>query len=157
MQLLALSREDFLTALTGEAEPGEPLTMDLVLAGGAGHLTVRQKAEILARVPLFSHLDSKELELLAGHCVTDCWPAGSSIIQEGDDGDRFFLLLSGRAAVSIGGRQVNELHPGEQFGEIALLHSVPRTASVTASVEVVTLSLRRDDFVSAVRSRVLLG
>jgi CRP-like cAMP-binding protein len=52
---------------------------------------------------------------------------------------------------------VGELRPGDQFGEIALLHGVPRTADVVASSPVVTLSLARDDFMPAVRSRLLLG
>jgi CRP-like cAMP-binding protein len=66
-------------------------------------------------------------------------------------------MLDGTATVSIGTEVVRALHPGDQFGEIALLHDVPRTAGVTASSLVTTLSLQRHDFVSAVRSRVLLG
>ncbi len=52
---------------------------------------------------------------------------------------------------------VAQLHPGDQFGEIALLYGVPRRADVAAIGPVVTLSLHRDDFVPAVRSRMLLG
>ncbi|HXY46158.1 MAG TPA: cyclic nucleotide-binding domain-containing protein [Acidimicrobiales bacterium] len=79
------------------------------------------------------------------------------MIRQGDEGDRFFVVLGGRARVSVSGRDVSELLPGDQFGEIALLHGVPRLASVTASSPVVTLSLHYDDFVPAVRSHLLLG
>jgi len=66
-------------------------------------------------------------------------------------------MLEGRAAVLDGAQIMSELLPGDQFGEIALLHEVPRRADVTATSPSKTLSLPRDAFVSAVRSRVLAG
>ena len=66
-------------------------------------------------------------------------------------------MLDGRAVVSAGSETMTELHPGDQFGEIALLHGVPRRGDVTAASPAVTLSLPRDAFVAAVRSRVLSG
>jgi ATP-binding cassette subfamily B protein len=108
-------------------------------------------------VSLLSHLDSSSLEELADHAVIDRWPEGTMLIRQGDEGDRFFVLLDGAAEVATDGTVVNELYPGDQFGEIALLHEVTRRADVTATSPVTTLSLGRDDFVSAVRSRVVLG
>ena len=155
MQLLALSREDFLTALTGQVEAGP-------IPGARSHTvtsdwTRRDRVELLSRLSLFSHLDSSTLRQLAERTVVDHWPEGTTIVGQGEEGDRFFVVLDGRAEVSMDGKAVSELHPGDQFGEIALLHGVPRTASVRALGPVVTLSLHRDDFVAAVRSRVLLG
>jgi CRP-like cAMP-binding protein len=66
-------------------------------------------------------------------------------------------MLDGRAVVSAGPEALTELRPGDQFGEIALFHGVPRRADVTATSPATTLSLPRDAFVSAVRSRVLSG
>lgn len=56
-----------------------------------------------------------------------------------------------------GAAGVQQLLPGDQFGEIALLRQVLRRANVTATNPATTLSLPRDAFVSAVRSRVLAG
>ena len=155
MQLLALSREDFLGALTGRDAAAA--------ADDAGILATnsvwsrRERMEILSRVSLLSHLDSGALDDLADRSVVDRWPEGSTIVRRGAQGDRFFVLLDGRAIVSVGEDALSELHPGDQFGEIALLHGVPRRADVTASTPAVTLSLHHDDFVPAVRSRMLLG
>jgi CRP-like cAMP-binding protein/predicted MFS family arabinose efflux permease len=155
MELLSLSRQDFLAAV-GEQQvaaastgtPGPP---------GASDLTRRRRIEILSHLNLLSHLDAKAIGELADRSVIDRWPEGASIVRQGDEGDRFFVLLDGRATVSVDSHPVSELLPGDQFGEIALLHGVPRSADVIASSPVVTLSLTRDDFMPAVRSRMLLG
>lgn len=155
MELLALSREDFLTALTGYSNPGEKL--EAQSQSLPSEWNRRERAEVLSRVSLLSHLDSAQLRELAGRSVVEHWPQGAVIIEQGDEGDKFFVMLSGRASVVVGDESSNDLHAGDQFGEIALLHDVPRSARVTASSDIVTLSLQRDDFVSAVRSRVLVG
>jgi CRP-like cAMP-binding protein len=154
MNLLTLSREDFLAALGGEdAAPIESLGSKL---GSAG-LTRRRQMELLSRVSLLSHLDPVSLGTLADRSVVDTWPGGATIVRRGEEGDRFFVLLEGHAEVLVDTDVVGQLHPGDQFGEIALLHGVPRRADVAAVGPVVTLSLHRDDFVPAVRSRMLLG
>ena len=66
-------------------------------------------------------------------------------------------MLEGGAVVLDDSRVMSELRPGDQFGEIALLYDVPRRADVTTTSPTTTLSLPRDAFVSAVRSRVLAG
>src|SRR5919202_1116796 len=60
-------------------------------------------------------------------------PAGHAVVEEGEDGERFYVVLSGMFAVSqesLGARRV--LRPGDYFGEVALAMNVPRTASVRA-------------------------
>jgi CRP/FNR family cyclic AMP-dependent transcriptional regulator len=71
--------------------------------------------------------------------------------------DRFYVLLVGRASILIDGRKVRDLESGDQFGEISLLHGVPRTADVMASSPVVTLSLAGRDLLAGVRARLALG
>jgi CRP-like cAMP-binding protein len=73
--------------------------------------------------------------------------AGTPIVREGDDGERFYVLLSGLAAVSqsaLGGRRV--LRAGEYFGEVALAMQVARTATVTAMTPCVVASCDRGTF-----------
>jgi CRP-like cAMP-binding protein len=155
MQLLTLSRDAFLTVLTGQATAG--LRVATRPHADPSDWTRRETVALLGNLNLFSHLDSHSLRELADSSVITQWPEGATIIKQGEEGDRFFVMLDGTATVSIGTEVVRALHPGDQFGEIALLHDVPRTAGVTASSLVTTLSLQRHDFVSAVRSRVLLG
>jgi CRP-like cAMP-binding protein len=155
MHLLALSREDFLTALTGQSEAGPRAGARSRVVGA--DWTRRDRVEVLSHLGLFSHLDSSTLRLLAEKSAVDRWSKGAAIIRRGEEGDRFFVMLAGSAAVSVDAEVVSELRAGDQFGEIALLHEVLRTADVTASSPVVTLSLRRDDFVAAVRSQAVLG
>ncbi|HXP33272.1 MAG TPA: cyclic nucleotide-binding domain-containing protein, partial [Acidimicrobiales bacterium] len=100
MRLLALGREDFLGALTGREEAG---AADDVRTRSSSSVWSRgERMELLSRVSLLSHLDSAALGDLADHSVVDRWPDGSTIVRQGSHGDRFFVLLEGRAVVSVG-------------------------------------------------------
>jgi CRP-like cAMP-binding protein len=156
MDLLSLSRQDFLAAVGEQQVPMVASTGNADPAGEAGW-TGRRRIEILSHLNLLSHLDARAIGELAARCVIDRWPEGASIVRQGEEGDRFYVMLDGRATVSVDAHPVSELQSGDQFGEIALLHGVPRSADVVASSPVVTLSLARDDFMPAVRSRLLLG
>jgi CRP-like cAMP-binding protein len=156
MELLALPGEDFVTALTGLAGAASTPT-DAPSYTSASELSRHERLAVLSRVSLFSHLDSSALRQLVAHSEVERWPPGATIIRRGEQGDRFFVMLAGQAAVSVGSGAPSVLHPGDQFGEIALLHGVPRRADVTATGPVITLSLPRDAFVSAVRARVIAG
>jgi CRP-like cAMP-binding protein len=73
------------------------------------------------------------------------------VLQEGDAGDTFHVIASGRAAVLVGGVPRRDLGVGDGFGEIALLHDTPRTATVVArGGDLCTLVLTRADFLDAV-------
>ena len=85
---------------------------------------------LLRQVPTLAVLPASVLERLAGALVSTTVPAGAAVVEEGEPGDRFWVIERGRASVSIGGRHVRELGPGDSFGEIALLRDVPRTATV---------------------------
>ncbi len=105
---------------------------------------------VLRRVPLFSPLEPKSLELVAQQLGRREVPAGDVIIREGESGDRFYVLESGHVTATFAGETLSTAGPGDPFGEIALLRDVPRTATVTADEDCVLLYLERDDFLSAV-------
>ena len=105
---------------------------------------------LMRGVPMLSLLPMTVLEQVAGDAVPVSYAAGESIIRQGEAGDRFYILASGRAEVVADGKRLGEMGPGDSFGEIALLRDVPRTASVTAVVPAEGFALDRDAFLSAV-------
>lgn len=100
---------------------------------------------LLAAIPIFAPLPLQTLERLASQLGVTRLPAGTLVLRQGDPGDRFYVIAEGE--VEIEGRRHG---PGSFFGEIALLHDVPRTASVTAATDVRLLTLERDEFIAAV-------
>ncbi len=100
---------------------------------------------LLRGVALLAPLPEPVLERLARESASASFPAGATIIREGDRGDRFYVVSSG--TVEILGRRFG---PGEAFGEIALLRDVPRTATATALTDVSLVTLEGAPFVAAV-------
>ena len=105
---------------------------------------------LLRQVPTLAVLPAAVLERLAGALVSVTVPAGVAVVEEGEPGDRFWVIERGRASVSIGGRHVGEFGAGDSFGEIALLRDVPRMATVRAAEDLVLQGLDRGVFIPAV-------
>ena len=105
---------------------------------------------LLRRVPLFAPLDAKSLESIAGLLIRIDLPAGETVIREGEEGDRFYVIESGALTATFNGDVLSQMGPGDPFGEIALLRDVPRTATVTADEDSVLLALERHDFLDAI-------
>jgi MFS family permease len=99
----------------------------------------------LRAVDIVKALPEATLERLASSLQEIRLPAGSVVIREGETGDLFYVI--GEGEVEVAGRT---LGAGDSFGEIALLRNVPRTATVTATTDVVLYTLERDIFVAAV-------
>ena len=101
----------------------------------------------LQRVGLLAELPGEQLQRLAREMRREEIPAGGAVIEEGDDGDRFYVVLSGMFTVSLaslGPRSV--LRPGDYFGEVALAMDIPRTASVRALTQATVASCDRKTF-----------
>jgi MFS family permease len=105
---------------------------------------------VIAAVPLLSPLPPTTLEKIASRCSPAEALPGEVIVKEGASADRFYAIASGQVEVSRAGVRVNTLGAGDYFGEIALLRSSTRTATVTATrpTRLVTLSGR--DFLDAI-------
>jgi CRP-like cAMP-binding protein len=95
---------------------------------------IRKDAKVTAlrRSPLFEGLSGKQLGHLARLAEDLEVPTGTVLCKEGQRGREFFVIIEGEAAVTRGGRRIATVRAGEFFGEIALLVSVNRTATVTA-------------------------
>jgi MFS family permease len=105
---------------------------------------------LLRTVPIFAPLPAPVLERLAASATAVMLSAGETVFAQGDHGERFYVIESGRAQVLVDGGEPKALGPGEFFGEIALLRDVPRTATVRAVEELRLQAIERDDFIAAV-------
>jgi CRP/FNR family cyclic AMP-dependent transcriptional regulator len=103
--------------------------------------TTTELVEHLSRVPIFESCSKKELQTIAKQVREITHEAGHVIAAEGEPGAGLFVIDSGEADVTIGGRNVNHMKAGEFFGEMALLDGGPRTATVTATTDITLYAL----------------
>jgi CRP/FNR family transcriptional regulator, cyclic AMP receptor protein len=116
--------------------------------------TERDWAEVLGALRLFSGLSKRQLRGLAKLARVDDHSPGEVIVQAGESGDSFYLVLEGRARV-LG--KARELRPGDFFGEMALLDGEPRSTTITASGRVRTMQLPRRSFLKALEQDPKIG
>ena len=107
--------------------------------------------ERLRALPILEKLGEPLLEEIAELFVTEQHPKDRVVVYEGDPGDRFYIIVRGSVTVlkaTPDGEQkpVAVLQDGDYFGEIALLRSVPRTATIRTLTPCVFLSLQREQF-----------
>jgi hypothetical protein len=107
---------------------------------------------LLSNVAMFRPLQLTTLETLAGQMVRREASAGSAVIRQGDEGDTFYIVVSGQLETLVDGRPIRELGAGDSFGEIALLREGARTATVRALADSELVELGREPFVAAVAS-----
>ena len=103
----------------------------------------------LEEVPLLRTLTLYERSKIADALFTEKFTPGQTIIQEGDPGDKFYLLESGEADVyrkDSGNEPVKHYSKGDYFGELALLDDKPRAASVVAKTDVKVATLGKAGF-----------
>jgi CRP/FNR family cyclic AMP-dependent transcriptional regulator len=106
------------------------------------------KVDLLSSVPLFEGLSKKELRTVVKEAEEEVFNPGRDIVAEGKSGGRFYLIVSGRAKVSQGGRGRATLGPGDFFGEMSILDKGPRSATVTADSRVEALSIASWNFLA---------
>jgi CRP-like cAMP-binding protein len=110
----------------------------------------KDRIVLLRRVGMLRLLPVPVIESLALRLRRSRVPAETDVFRQGDPGDGFYVIESGRVAVLDDGREIRRLGPGDAFGEIALLRAVPRTATVRALEDTDLATLSGPEFVSAI-------
>jgi CRP-like cAMP-binding protein len=109
---------------------------------------------LIEGVAVFAPLSLVAKERIASHLIPIDVQAGGVVIRTGEAGDRFYIVGDGRFTIDAGAQKINA-GPGDFFGEIALLHDVPRTATVCADTPARLYALERDDFLAVVTGNSL--
>jgi CRP-like cAMP-binding protein len=120
------------------------------------------RAEWLGKTVLFREMAKEDLLALAQEAKPEEFARGSFVVKEGEQGDRLYIIVSGRLEVRrdyAPGRSepVAEIGEGEVFGEIALLHGGVRTRSIRALQKSILLSLDKAAFDRLVLGRMTRG
>jgi len=113
--------------------------------------------EVLQRVPLFADLNKSEAQQVARLFKERRFAEGETVVQEGSGGAAFYIIVSGEAVVSIGGKKRSTLKANDYFGEIALIDEGPRMATITASTELDCYGVTFWDFRPLVEANGVIG
>ena len=104
------------------------------------------QVEAIERVPFFANLSPRDVEGIAALFKERTFAPGETITKEGAAGASFYVIESGEADVSIGGTTRATLSAGDYFGEVALIDEGARTATITATSELVCYGLTYWEF-----------
>jgi len=99
----------------------------------------KQTISLLKKTPIFAKTSESSLEAMLKSAVQKTVAAGEPLVEKGQGGAGFYLLLSGVATVKAGGETLAEMSSGDFFGELSVIDGAPRTADVVASVETTCL------------------
>jgi len=113
----------------------------------------------LASAPLFAELPKRHLLKVARVAELKRYSNGSVVARAGVRGAVFHVIVAGRAQAVTPGGHVKELEVGDCFGELSLLDGAPRSATVSALDELVTLRITRPDFMKLLNEEptIVLG
>lgn len=112
---------------------------------------VNLKLEVLHRMPLFRHLTYQELVRVLNITEVQNYEPEEVVVEEGDEGDALFIVLTGQVRVHAGDAVLTHLGPGQHVGEMALVDKAPRSAHVSADEASKLLVIRRREFFDIIR------
>lgn len=113
-------------------------------------MSLNEEVELLRQIPMFQKVEQSKLKLLAFTSERLTFQPSQVICEQGEPGDSMYVIVAGDADVIVnmpaGPLKVAMLHKNNFFGEIAILCDIPRTATVKAVTELVTLRITKDLF-----------
>jgi uridine kinase len=104
--------------------------------------------DVLARSRLLAHLPIKDVSEFLDLLDQVALPPGTALVREGDDGDYMFFVLEGEARIRRGQLELSHVHPGDHFGELAMLGASKRSATVEALTTMRLARLSRARYLS---------
>jgi len=108
--------------------------------------------EFLSRVPLFSNCTPEEIAALGAVAREHSYTPGQIIVTQGTPGQAFYMVLVGRVEIIRDGKALGAFGPGDFFGEMSLLDSAPRSATIAAIEPTKCLMMSSWDFRSTLES-----
>lgn len=118
----------------------------------AAAMPVEEIAQVLALHPTFTQFDRAALRAIAAHCGSATFAPGVTIMNQGDPGNFAYLILEGEADVFVeipaGRIPMATLGRHSTIGELGAFTDMPRTATVVARTDLVTLRVERDTLMS---------
>jgi CRP/FNR family cyclic AMP-dependent transcriptional regulator len=105
---------------------------------------------LLKKIKLFENFTDQELEKIRNVCQGASVKGGEVIFQEGDPGDKCYMILKGEVRISkfipnIGEEALAILREGAYFGEMALIDNFPRSAHAIANTDASLITLKKAD------------
>ncbi len=113
-----------------------------------------EKILFLKGAPIFDHVNGEDLAPLARIATVQVYAPGELIVSEGEQGHALFILVRGTAAVEHAGRPIASLGPGDVVGEMAVLDSEPRSATVRATSEAEALRIGSEEFYEILHEQI---
>jgi CRP/FNR family transcriptional regulator, cyclic AMP receptor protein len=110
------------------------------------NLTTIEKVIFLKSVDIFEHATVEQLGRIAGLTEEVHFEPGETIFREGEPGDAFYLLLSGRVSIEKNGNALREMKEREAFGTLEILDFHPRAVTAKTVDQVHALKLNGQEF-----------
>jgi cGMP-dependent protein kinase len=104
--------------------------------------------EYLEALRFFNYLSNGQKEEVTSALVRLQYRKGQVLVQEGDPGSTFYVIIEGNAAVLSSEQEIGKLYPGDHFGECALYYNVERRVSVRADSDLTCLVLGRQSLLN---------
>lgn len=112
----------------------------------------RARLAVLARMPMFAHVEEAELVKIAGLTRPRTYRAGAHLLNEGQPGEGIYLLVAGQVSVLKEGKEIARISPGANFGEMSMLDDPRASATVRAATPVEVLVISQEAFFRLLKS-----
>lgn len=120
-------------------------------------MDILQKSEMInsfAKIAVFKHLSNKKQEIISKKIEIEKYKDGETIIEEGKEGDKFYIVKKGKIDISSNGKYLRTLNEKEHFGERAFFFNESRSACAKAKGSVEVFYLSRDDFLANIEENM---